>query len=160
MLEWSRDSISDFLEVLNLDTHLMAIYGGMLANSHLRNYVMRNFMFQVPKLDKLLFAKDIRKVCPGVKAEDISFAKGFGGVRPQLVDKKQKKLLLGEGKIAPQGGSIIFNITPSPGGTTCLGNGLIDMRSICNKLGATINEKKLKEVLFEGECHVPLVNVA
>lgn len=36
---------------------------------------------------------------PSIKEEDLMYARGFGGVRPQLIDKNKKKLLLGEGKI-------------------------------------------------------------
>lgn len=49
------------------------------------------------------------------------------------------------------GNNIVFNITPSPGGTTCLGNGELDMRSVCTALGAKIDEEKLKRTLYQGE---------
>jgi len=150
MLERTNESIPDFLEVMKFDAPLASVYLGLMANSHLRNYVLRNFLFQVPYIDRALFASDVRKICPSVTANDLVYAKGWGGVRPQLVDKKQKKLLLGEGKIEP-GTGIIFNITPSPGGTTCIGNGIGDMRTVCESLGANINEGLLRTTLLEGE---------
>ncbi|PFH32199.1 FAD Malate-dehydrogenase (MDH-FAD) [Besnoitia besnoiti] len=151
MLErYNASTISDFLQVINPDFDLAKVYLDLLGTSHMRNYVMRNFLFEVPKLNTVLFANDVRKIVPSIKAEDLTYAKGYGGVRPQLIDKHQKKLLLGEGKINP-GTGIIFNITPSPGGTTCLGNAELDMRTICKRLGATVDEKLFRQTLLEGE---------
>eukprot|EP00070_Physeter_catodon_P036420 XP_028343314.1 uncharacterized protein LOC114485709 [Physeter catodon] len=151
MLErYNPSTIKDFLEVLNPDLDLIKVYLDLVGTAHMRNYILRNFLFEVPRLNRTLFAQDVRKIVPSIKAEDLTYAKGFGGVRPQLVDKKKRKLLLGEGKISP-GTGIIFNITPSPGGTTCLGNAELDMRTICSRLGATIDEKGFKETLLQGE---------
>ncbi|MBE0679531.1 MAG: hypothetical protein IH592_12280 [Bacteroidales bacterium] len=44
----------------------------------------------------------------------------FGDIETNYTLKKTKKLKLGEAKIL--GEKIIFNITPSPGAATCLGN--------------------------------------
>ncbi|CBZ51022.1 putative malate:quinone oxidoreductase [Neospora caninum Liverpool] len=154
MLErYNASSISDFLRVINPDMNLVKVYLDLLGTSHMRNYVMRNFLFEVPKLNTTLFANDVRKIVPSIMPEDLTYAKGYGGVRPQLIDKEQKKLLLGEGKINP-GTGIIFNITPSPGGTTCLGNAEMDMRAICKRLGANIDEKLFRQTLLEGEYSV------
>ncbi|ESS33806.1 FAD Malate-dehydrogenase (MDH-FAD) [Toxoplasma gondii VEG] len=151
MLErYNMSSIGDFLRVINPDINLVRVYLDLLGTSHMRNYVLRNFLFEVPKLNTVLFANDVKKIVPSIKPEDLTYAQGYGGVRPQLIDKVQKKLLLGEGKINP-GTGIIFNITPSPGGTTCLGNAELDMRAICKRLGANIDEKLFKRTLLEGE---------
>lgn len=83
---------------------------------------------------------------PSLDLKDIKFAKGFGGVRPQLIDKKNAELMMGEAKI-DSGKGIIFNMTPSPGASSCLENGEIDMRILTRYLSATIDEKKLKQIL-------------
>jgi hypothetical protein len=64
-----------------------------------------------------------------------------------LIDKTQRKLLMGEAKI-DTGKGAIFNMTPSPGGTSCLENAEIDMRAIAKYLGAAIDEKALQEELL------------
>jgi malate dehydrogenase (quinone) len=56
--------------------------------------------------------------------------------------------MLGEAKINP-GTGIIFNMTPSPGATSCLENAEIDMRLITNFLNKTIDESKLQSVLHK-----------
>jgi malate dehydrogenase (quinone) len=59
---------------------------------------------------------------------------------------------MGEAKINPGDGAI-FNMTPSPGGTSCVENAEIDMRIVAEHLGASIDEQALKADLH-GE--VPL----
>ena len=68
-----------------------------------------------------------------VELEDIERAKGYGGVRPQIVDTKNKSLDMGEAKIV--GDDIIFNITPSPGASTCLKNAMRDTHTLLDFLG-------------------------
>ncbi|OEH75582.1 FAD malate-dehydrogenase [Cyclospora cayetanensis] len=143
-------TLPDFLRVVNPDLNLLKVYIELLNTRHMRNYVLRNFLFEVPVLNHHLFAKDVSKIVPSIKPEDLKYAKGFGGVRPQLIDKEQKKLLLGEGKIMT-GENIIFNITPSPGGTTCLGTAQTDLKEIVKQLGAEFNEKAFNKTLLDGE---------
>ena len=54
---------------------------------------------------------------------------------------------MGEAKIDTGTGSI-FNMTPSPGGTSCLENAEIDIRTIATHIGATIDEEALKKDLL------------
>eukprot|EP00922_Rhytidocystis_sp_ex-Travisia-forbesii_P053497 GHVS01079331.1.p1 GENE.GHVS01079331.1~~GHVS01079331.1.p1 ORF type:complete len:531 (+),score=88.60 GHVS01079331.1:32-1624(+) len=158
MLErYNNKTIKDFLEVLKPDMDLVAVYWDLFKVSTIRNYVLRNFMFEVPKLNKKIFVQDARKIIPSMRTEDLVYAKGFGGVRPQLVDKKQRKLLLGEGRIAPTDANIVFNITPSPGGTTCLGTAEMDTRAICKALGVQFHAKSFEETLLKGEYLVDYV---
>jgi malate dehydrogenase (quinone) len=32
--------------------------------------------------------REIRKIVPDIEARDIEYADGFGGIRPQLIDRK------------------------------------------------------------------------
>jgi malate dehydrogenase (quinone) len=56
---------------------------------------------------------------------------------------------MGEAKFTNEAG-LIFNMTPSPGGTSCLGSGETDMRSIASYLGARIDERALAHELLMG----------
>ncbi|KAL8424465.1 hypothetical protein Efla_005021 [Eimeria flavescens] len=147
---FNLSTLPDFARVVNPDWNLVQVYLDLLNTSHMRNYVLRNFLFEVPVLNVKLFTKDVKKIVPSIKEEDLTCARGFGGVRPQLIDKNQKKLLLGEGKIMT-GKNIIFNITPSPGGTTCLGTAETDVKEICKQLGGKLDEAAFKKVLLDGE---------
>ncbi|MDX1749149.1 MAG: FAD-dependent oxidoreductase [Methylophaga sp.] len=145
---YNNKTFFDFLRVLRLDSRVLRVFWDLFRIKDIRNYIFKNFLFEVPLLRRWLFLKDARKIVPGLQLKDIDFAKGFGGVRPQLIDKKNAKLLMGEAKINP-GTGIVFNMTPSPGGTSCLENAETDMRLIASRLGATINESQLKQTLHK-----------
>ncbi len=138
----------EFLRVLRIDISVLKVFWDLFKVSDIRNYIFKNFLFEVPYLRRRLFLKEARKIVPSLQLEDIEFAKGFGGVRPQLIDKKASQLMLGEAKINP-GNGIIFNMTPSPGASSCLVNAETDMRLICEHLGARIDEEKLQQVLHK-----------
>jgi len=147
MLErYNPSTIIDFLKVLKLDSGVAKVFWDLIKDRDIRNYIIRNMLFEVPILRSRLFLKDARKIIPTLMLKDLKFAKGYGGVRPQLIDKKAGKLLMGESKIKTNDG-IIFNVTPSPGATSCLDNAEIDLRHICEYLGTKIDEDKLKTEL-------------
>lgn len=129
----------DFLKTLKLDQNVLKIFYDLLKDAEIRNYIFRNFLFEIPKYGKELFIKDARKIVPSLALEDIEYAHHFGGVRPQVLDKKNQKLMLGEASINPNNG-IVFNMTPSPGATSCLGNARRDAKLACEYIGKTFNE--------------------
>ena len=129
------------LKTMNIDGSILKIFWDLLKDSDIRNYVFRNFLFEVPGINKKLFVKDAQKIVPSLSADDIEYAKGFGGVRPQVLNKKEQKLMLGEASITELEG-IIFNMTPSPGATSCLGNAERDIKKVCQSLGKTFYEDK------------------
>jgi len=143
-------TLPDFLRVFRFDSNVAATLWGLFRVADIRNYMLKNVLFEVPLLRKLLFLKDVRKIVPSLRLRDLSFARKVGGIRPQLIDKPNRKLLMGEAKINPGDGAI-FNMTPSPGGTSCLENAEIDMRTIADHLGATIDEAAFKKEVLDGE---------
>ncbi len=140
----------DFFKTLRFDYNVFKIFYDLLKDSEIRNYVLRNFLFEAPFINKKLFIQDARKIVPGLKESDIKYAKGFGGVRPQILDTKNQKLMLGEASINT-GEGIVFNMTPSPGATSCLGNALRDVKLACEYLGATFDEERFNAELVDEE---------
>ena len=102
----------------------------------------------MPGIGKKFFIKEAQKIIPSLRVEDLTYASGFGGIRPQVLDKKAKKLVLGERKIK-SGEGITFNMTPSPGATSCMRNALIDMLEITEYLNAEIRMDRIKAELNE-----------
>ncbi|HSH29701.1 MAG TPA: FAD-dependent oxidoreductase [Thiohalobacter sp.] len=135
-------TLPDFLRVLRFDRRVAQVLWDLIKVKDIRNYMFRNLLFEVPVLRKTLFLRDVRKIVPGLRYRDLSFARRFGGIRPQLIDKLNAKLLMGEAKI-DTGQGAIFNMTPSPGGTSCLDNAEQDLRSLAAFLGAEIDVKAL-----------------
>jgi len=108
------------------------------------NYLLKNVVYDLPWIGKRSFLKEIRKIVPKVSLKEIKFAKKVGGTRPQIINNVTKKLELGEAKIV--GENIIFNITPSPGASTCLGNAFEDASKLMEFLS---NRFTFEKVQFE-----------
>jgi len=91
-------------------------------------FLLKNTLYDIPVVGKYFFVKNVQKIVPTIQASDLRKAKGFGGMRLQRVNTKTHELQLGEGKII--GDNIIFNMTPSPGASVCLFNGMRDAEKI------------------------------
>ncbi|HUX96966.1 MAG TPA: FAD-dependent oxidoreductase [Bacteroidales bacterium] len=117
-------------------------------------YVFMNFLYDLPYFGKRLFIKEVRKIVPSLKLSELKFAKGIGGTRPQIVNNTTRKLELGEAKLS--GDNIIFNITPSPGASTCLGNAYADVSKIVEFLG---NKNTFDKEAFEKDLIEPLQKI-
>lgn len=137
----------EYLKVLHFDRHVLKVFWDLFKVSDIRNYMFKNVLFEIPLIRKLLFLRDARKITPKLKLGDLQFARKVGGVRPVMIDKNNDRLLLGEAKINP-GNGLIFNMTPSPGATSCLGNAEKDMRIIADYLHCQVDEKALQAELY------------
>ena len=141
-------SVPEFFQSLNFDLDVAKVIWQNFGDSEVRDFLIRNIGFEIPILGKKLFVKNARKIIPSIREEDIYYAKGFGGVRPQVISHSQKKLLLGEARIGENPG-IIFNMTPSPGATSCLGNALRDAKSACEYLGVSFDDAKFDAEMMQ-----------
>ena len=141
-------SVPEFFQSLNFDMDVAKVIWQNFGDSEVRDFLIRNIGFEIPILGKKLFVKNARKIIPSIREEDIYYAKGFGGVRPQVISHSQKKLLLGEARIGENPG-IIFNMTPSPGATSCLGNALRDAKSTCEYLGVSFDDAKFDAEMMQ-----------
>ena len=116
----------------------------IVSDKTLLSYIFINFLYDLPLIGKRLFIKEVRKIVPSLKLSELKYAKGIGGTRPQIVNNTTRKLEMGEAKLS--GEKIIFNITPSPGASTCLGNAYSDTQKIIEFLG---NKFKFDKEAFE-----------
>ncbi|WP_092901647.1 FAD-dependent oxidoreductase [Halostagnicola kamekurae] len=149
-LERGRIStVKDFLDVFGLNAAAFLSYANILSDRVLLPYVLRNLVYDLPEVGRRQFLPHVQKVVPSAELEDIERAKGYGGVRPQIVDTKNKSLDMGEAKIV--GDDIIFNITPSPGASTCLKNALQDTERVLEFLDGEyeFDEAALREDTIE-----------
>ena len=143
---YNYKTLPDFFRVFRFDRRVAKVLWDLLRVRDIRNYMFKNMLFEIPFIRKWLFLKDVRKIIPSLKLGDLTFAHKVGGIRPQLIDKDQCKLVMGEAKINTGTGAI-FNMTPSPGGTSCLENAEIDLRTIVEHLGASIDDEALQKDL-------------
>lgn len=118
----------------------------IISDKTIFKYILRNFIYDMPSIGKRAFLKEIKKIVPEISLHEIRFARKVGGTRPQIVNNLTRKLEMGEAKII--GEKIIFNVTPSPGASTCLGNAYEDTIRLMDFLD---NEYKFEKELFEKE---------
>ncbi len=113
----------------------------IILQLHFFWFAIRNILYDVPIIGKLLFMKNIRKIVPGATWGEVEYGKNLGGIRPQVVDLNSGKIFLGEIKLF--GDHIIFNVTPSPGATNCLKNAGGDVVKVVEMLGEgyTVNKE-------------------
>lgn len=140
-------TFTEYLEVLRPDMKVAKVMFNLLREREIRHYMMKNFLFEIPLIRSRLFLRDARKIVPSLKLSDLSFARNIGGVRPVMIDKNNQQLHLGEARIAP-GNGIIFNMTPSPGATSCLGNAVNDLILIAEQLQCTVHHDALQAHLY------------
>ncbi|WP_456391919.1 FAD-dependent oxidoreductase [Nitratifractor sp.] len=138
--------IRDLLEAMDIGKDTLEVYYNLLKDSTIRNYILHNFLDELPYIGKHIFVKDARKIIPAMSSEDLIFADGFGGMRPQIIDKENHRLMMGEAKLTV--GGAIFNMTPSPGASTSLAIAEKDARQLCDFLGKGFDEEQhLKEIV-------------
>ncbi len=141
----------EFMQSLNPDKNTLKVFYDLLSDNDIRAYMAKNFLYEVPVVRRVLFAKEIQKIIPTIGANDIEFAENVGGLRPQIIDKIKKELVFSDGKIVTKE-PILFNVTPSPGATSCLNSAMIDAKRVSNFLNKKFDEKKFtKELITEDE---------
>ncbi len=88
--------VKDLLHALNIDKDVTKVYLNLFADSTIRRYILKNFIEEIPLVGKEVFIEDARKVIPSLCVDDLTFAEGYGGMRPQIIDKQKHELLLGK----------------------------------------------------------------
>ncbi len=139
-------NIVEFVKSLEPNKDVIKVLYNLMKDSEIRNYILKNFTYEIPGIRNSLFAKEVRKIVPSIQASDLIYADGVGGLRPQVIDKKNQQLLLGEATIDTKKG-IVFNMTPSPGATSCLGNARKDAIATCAFLNKEFNNKRFEKEL-------------
>ncbi|MEL6351725.1 MAG: FAD-dependent oxidoreductase [Cyanobacteria bacterium J06627_28] len=123
----------EYFKTAGLSIDAFVSFFNILSDWTILFYIIMNFIYDIPFIGKRLFIRKVRKIVPSITLKDLQFAKGYGGIRPQIVNLKTRKLEMGEAKIS--GRNILFNITPSPGASTCLKTAADSCRELVDFLG-------------------------
>lgn len=146
MLErYNYRSIFDFLKLIQLRFSAISSLIKITLDPHNFNFVVKNICYDLPFIGKLMYFKNVKKIVPSLKINELHHGKKIGGIRPQIIDITTRTINLGEAKEV--GKNIIFNLTPSPGASVCLANAVKDARIIVKSLGGRFDEDKFKEEL-------------
>jgi len=123
----------EYFQTAGLSIAAFLSFFNILSDWEVLSYIVLNFIYDIPWIGKRLFIKKVRQIIPSIRLDQLTYAKGYGGVRPQVVNLNTKQLEMGEAKII--GDRILFNITPSPGASTCLKNAEDDTIRLMEFLG-------------------------
>ncbi|MEM6597577.1 MAG: FAD-dependent oxidoreductase [Cyanobacteria bacterium P01_C01_bin.69] len=123
----------EYFKTAGLSLDAFRSFFNILSDWTILTYIIMNFIYDIPLIGKGLFIRKVRKIVPSVRLKDLKFAKGYGGIRPQVVNLKTRRLEMGEAKIV--GRNVLFNITPSPGASTCLKTAADSCRALVGFLG-------------------------
>ncbi|KPQ34470.1 MAG: malate dehydrogenase (quinone) [Phormidesmis priestleyi Ana] len=126
-------TIFEYFKTAGLSWDAFRSFFAILSDLTILGYMIMNFIYDFPVVGKFLFIRKVRKIVPSIRFKDLKFARGYGGIRPQIVNLRSRKLEMGEAKIL--GENILFNITPSPGASTCLKTAEEDTRRLITFLG-------------------------
>lgn len=126
-------SIVDYFKTAGLSINAFMSFFNILSKPGILKYILKNYIYDIPLIGKRFFLREVQKIVPSIQLSDLQLAKGYGGIRPQIINLKTKSLELGEAKII--GENILFNITPSPGASTCLQNAEYDTEKVIYFLG-------------------------
>lgn len=126
-------TVWEYLQTAGLSLAAFTSFWKILSDPVIFKYILRNFIYDLPFIGKRLFIREVRQIIPSIKLSELQFAKGYGGIRPQIVNLKTQSLEMGEAKII--GDRILFNVTPSPGASTCLQNAQEDTERLITFLG-------------------------
>lgn len=117
----------------------------ILTENDMLAYVMQQQMFSLPVIGKAAFLKEVQKIVPTARYSELQLRRNAGGIRPQVVDLKTRKMLMGNVRI--EGFNSLFNTTPSPGASASFSNGEYDVRKIVDFSNGTFifNEEKFRQ---------------
>ena len=127
-----------FLRSTRGDPRLAFFAARLLADDAVRGFAFQNALYTLPVIGRQAFAAAARKIVPELSAGDLRPAPWAGGVRPQLLDRRDGSLPLGEARF--EGDRILFDVTPSPGASTCLKGAEDDARRLAGWLGKKFDD--------------------
>ena len=140
----------DYIKTAGLDKDAIESLLHIISDRDIIEIMAKNVAYSMPELGKFIFVKEeVNKIVPTLKHEDLVPDPNAGGIRPQIIDKKNKKLLLGEIEVKKDG--LIFVMAPSPGASSCLKVALNDSLQITDYLGRKFHKEKFLNMFTKNE---------
>ncbi len=149
----SWKSALEFLRSGTLTPRGMYGLARTISDTDLFGFGLKQALYEIPLIGKERLAHDVRKIIPAVRADDLQFDRGAGGVRGQPIDLDTGRMAVGAEKIVAPHDPIIFTMSPSPGGSCCIGSAIEDARHVVSWLGEPyrFDEDRLRsELVYSG----------
>lgn len=143
-------AFEDYVKTLGTDKDTVESLFNIAANKDIVEILLTNIGYAIPQLGKYMFVKDeVNNIVPSLKNNNVMFDSEAHGVRPQIIDKKLKKLVLGVVELKAKG--IIFEMAPSPGASACIKGALDDALEITNYLGKEFRTEEFCNIFCTDE---------
>jgi malate dehydrogenase (quinone) len=113
----------------------------VVKDEKLLGYLLKNELYDVPKLGMYLFHKEVQRIVPFMGRHHLKLRRQAGGIRPQLVNMKLGKLIMGDSLI--EGVNSLFSTTPSPGASVCMGNAFWHAQLYAKSTGIHFDETRM-----------------
>ncbi len=140
-LERDELQISDYARAAGFGPDFISAEVDILLKYKLTGMMLKHLSYQIPIVGKELFLNnEARKIVPSLKYEDLSLEPQYGGISPRVIDLHDKTLSIGEGKIIKD--NLIFNLSPSPGASSCLSIAKSDAEHISKAVGEKFYSEK------------------
>lgn len=144
--KYHNDTFLDYIRTFDFDIPTMISLKRILFDRNIGRIISKNILYGIPVVGKHYFLKnEASTIVPSLKYSDLRFDGRIGGIRPQIIDENKKSLVVGAGKIKEAG--LIFNITPSPGASSCLESALEDALTIVKQTGREFEKEKFEKNL-------------
>lgn len=131
-------AFEDYIKAVGMDASTVESLFNIISDRDIVRILLTNAGYSIPEAGKYMFVKDeVNKIVPSLRNSDVKFDAEAGGVRPQIIDKKLRKLVLGVVELKTDG--LIFDMAPSPGASSCLKGALEDAIDVTNFLGRQFN---------------------
>ena len=127
------ETMPDFLRLRLVRFRGLIALLKMIHRRKLYRYILKNVLYDLPWIGPRMFVKEARVIVPTIKHSDLKLRRGVGGIRPQIFNLQTGDLEMGDSTIV--GDNLIFNTTPSPGASICLGNAVRDAQKVVRFLG-------------------------
>jgi len=142
---FNAKSALGFIESFHFSAGTAKTLFHLMKDKDIREFIYKNIGYEIPIHGKKSFLKEVLKIVPSMKLDDLDFADHTTGVRPQLIDEEKAELLMGAAKFS-DGDGVIFNMTPSPGATSAFANAAEDLVTVTQYLGKTIHLESFESV--------------
>ncbi|MDE1865374.1 MAG: FAD-dependent oxidoreductase [Candidatus Micrarchaeota archaeon] len=144
------ESAYKYLKAMGLDKETASSLINITEDKDIQRILESNLVYSVPELGKYFFLKEeVNKIVPTLKYGDLEFFSQGGGIRPQIIDKRKRKLVLGVVDLGGEG--IEFCMAPSPGASACLKEGLRYALSATKYLDLDFNKGRYYKMFCDNE---------
>ncbi len=145
-----------YIKAMGLDKETVESLISITEDKDIQHIIEKNLIYSIPDLGKYYFLKEeVNKIVPSLKYNDIKFYKKGGGIRPQIIDKKMKRLILGVVDLRGEG--IEFSMAPSPGASSCLKEALKYTLSATEYLDKKFYKEKFIDMFCDNEAEYKLL---